>query len=240
VRPSAIAFVPAFLCTVGACSIPAAEQGEALFSDPGFARATSNAFSCATCHERVATPTVVRPGYTMWGVTRRSSFWGGKVPTALDAVSQCVTAFMAGNPLPADDEDGRALYVYLDTLRDSITPTSLPLTTVSTIKDVPSGDATRGRATFDAICRTCHGEPHTGEGRLTTLDTVIPDETLTEHGTDPVTGARIVTIEKVRHGKFFDIGGRMPPFSLEALSDAQLGDVLAYLETFGLPPGAAK
>ena len=31
------------------------------------------------------------------------------------------------------------------------------------------------------------------------------------------------------------LGGNMPPFSLEALSDDQLGDVLAYLEMFGLP-----
>ena len=45
-----------------------------------------------------------------------------------------------------------------------------------------------------------------------------------------------MTIEKVRHGKFFSVGGNMPLFSLEALSDAQLGDVLAYLEMFGLPP----
>jgi mono/diheme cytochrome c family protein len=28
----------------------------------------------------------------------------------------------------------------------------------------------------------------------------------------------------------------MPLFSLEAMTDAQLGDVLAYLEQFGLPP----
>jgi thiosulfate dehydrogenase len=40
----------------------------------------------------------------------------------------------------------------------------------------------------------------------------------------------------VRHGKFYNVGGNMPLFSLEALSDAQLGDILAYLEGFGLPP----
>jgi hypothetical protein len=30
----------------------------------------------------------------------------------------------------------------------------------------------------------------------------------------------------------------MAPFSVEAMADAQLGDLLAYLETFGLPPSA--
>ena len=39
----------------------------------------------------------------------------------------------------------------------------------------------------------------------------------------------LVVIEKVRHGRFFDIGGVMPPFSLESLSNAQLSDLLAFL-----------
>ena len=40
----------------------------------------------------------------------------------------------------------------------------------------------------------------------------------------------LVVIEKVRHGRFFDIGGEMPLFSQEALSDEDLGALLAYLE----------
>ena len=62
---------------------------------------------------------------------------------------------------------------------------------------------------------------------------LVPDDSIQAHGTDPMTGARPVVIEKVRHGKFFNVGGNMPLFSLEAMSDAQLGDVLAYLEMFG-------
>jgi thiosulfate dehydrogenase len=40
----------------------------------------------------------------------------------------------------------------------------------------------------------------------------------------------LVVIEKVRHGRFFNIGGDMPLFSQEALSDEDLGALLAYLE----------
>lgn len=39
----------------------------------------------------------------------------------------------------------------------------------------------------------------------------------------------VVVVEKVRHGVFFNIGGTMPPSSLEVLSDEDLGALLAYL-----------
>jgi thiosulfate dehydrogenase len=45
-------------------------------------------------------------------------------------------------------------------------------------------------------------------------------------GVDP----SLVVIEKVRHGRFFGIGGEMPLFSSEALPDPALGDLLEYLE----------
>lgn len=233
--------ISALVCALAAaCSTPAVEYGKELYSDPGFARAQSNVFSCATCHEAVAPATLVRPGYTLLNATRRPSYWGGKLRTALEASSQCVTGFMAGNPLTADDEAGRALFLYLQSLSSAATADALPLSVVADIVDVPSGDATRGKALYDGVCQICHGDANTGAGRLGPLNSVIPDETLAEHGTDPFTGARLRTIEKVRHGKYFDIGGRMPLFSLEALSDVQLGDILAYLEQKGLPASGVK
>src|SRR6185503_13183616 len=52
------------------------------------------------------------------------------------------------------------------------------------------------------------------------------DEPYAFTGIDP----SLVVIEKVRHGRFFNIGGEMPLFSEEALSDDDLGALLAYLE----------
>lgn len=214
---------------------PALEVGRDLFSDPSASQAGSNPFSCATCHEVAAQPDNLLPGYTMHDVAGREAFWGGTVPTLLDAMNQCITQFMRGRALPPEDERGRALYVYLRSLSPSPALPTRPLTVVKDIVDVPSGDAGRGAQVWDLACATCHGEPSTGEGRLSDQVSRVPDETVAMFGADPKTGARLITIEKVRHGKFYSVGGNMPLYSLEALSDAQLGDLLAYLETFGLP-----
>ena len=40
---------------------------------------------------------------------------------------------------------------------------------------------------------------------------------------------QLVVIEKVRHGQFFGVGGTMPLYSREALSDEDLGALLAFL-----------
>ena len=45
-------------------------------------------------------------------------------------------------------------------------------------------------------------------------------------GVDP----SLVVIEKVRHGRFFEIGVDMPLFSLEVMSAEDLGALLAFLE----------
>ena len=140
--------------------------------------------------------------------TRRcaQAWWGGQVTTLLDATNQCVTEFMRGKALAADDDKGRALFVYLASLAPDMTAQALPLTVVQNIVDVPSGDAARGKMWWDQGCGNCHGAPHTGEGRISTVASLVPDDSIAAHGTDPVTGARPVVIEKVRHGKFFNVG----------------------------------
>jgi thiosulfate dehydrogenase len=183
-----------------------------------------------------ATPTKQLPGYVLYDSAVRPTWWGGSIQTLLDATNQCIYNFMRGMPLAEDDEKGRALFVYLKSISPDASSVPLPLTVVQNIVDVPSGDAASGQQIWNQSCGNCHGAPHTGQGRLSDAVSVVPDETLAMHGTSPTTGARPVVIEKVRHGKFFNVGGNMPLFSLEAMTDAQLGDVLAYLEQFGLPP----
>jgi thiosulfate dehydrogenase len=226
-----------FVALAAGCgSRPAVDYGRALFSDATVSSAASNPFKCSTCHEIVPTAVKSLPGYTMYDSTVRAAWWGGTVTTVLDATNQCVSQFMRGKPLADDDEKGRAIFVYLSSLSPDASAPTLPLTVVQNIVDVPSGDATRGKMWWDQGCGNCHGAPHTGDGRISDVASLVPDDSLAAHGTDPKTGARPVVIEKVRHGKFFNVGGNMPLFSLEALSDAQLGDILAYLEGFGLPP----
>jgi thiosulfate dehydrogenase len=220
----------------GCGSRPALDYGRALFDDTSVSSAASNPFKCSTCHETGVTPTKQLPGYIMHDVAVRQAWWGGSVQTLLDATNQCIYNFMRGSPLAADDEKGRALFVYMQSLSPDASAPTLPLTVVQNIVNVPSGDATRGKQTWDESCGNCHGAPHTGAGRLSDQVSLVPDDSIQAHGVDPVTGARPVVIEKVRHGKFFNVGGNMPLFSVEAMPDPQLGDVLAYLEQFGLPP----
>lgn len=224
------------LAAVGCGARPAEEYGRALFDDPGVSSAASNRFRCSTCHEIAPQPGGVHPGYDLYDAAARPAWWGGTVTTLLDATNQCITSFMRGKALAPDDDKGRALFVYLKSQSPDATAPLQPLTVVQNIVDVPSGDAGRGAATWKQACAGCHGAPHTGEGRLSDTVSLVPDDSIAAHGSDPMTGARPVVIEKVRHGKFFNVGGDMPLFSVEALSDAQLGDILAYLEQFGLPP----
>lgn len=230
------------LASVGALAAcgpeSAVDRGAALFRDPGFARASANLFSCATCHDTsVRAPDAPDgdgrrlPGYTLRDVTARPSWWGGSVLRLLDATNECYVGFMRGQALTPDDPDGRALLAWLESNTPSApgTAPALPLTIVKDIVDVPRGDPVRGRALYDAACAFCHGAKSSGDGRLGARVPVIPDETLAQHGRDPLTGAAPITIEKVRHGKYFGVGGNMPPLSLEAMRDAELGDLLAYL-----------
>ncbi len=220
------------------CTVSAHDYGRDLLGESSVSDAPSNPFSCLTCHETGAAATERRPGYTFYDVTRRPSWWGGFQLNLLDAMNQCVVDFMRGQPLGPDDEKARALHVYLDSISPDPSPSPLPLTVVKNIVDLPSGDPAMGKDIWNRSCANCHGAPHTGAGRISTAASLVPDDSLSAHGTDPKTGARIITVEKVRHGKYFNVGGNMPLYSLEALSDAELSAVLGYLEQFGLPPSS--
>jgi thiosulfate dehydrogenase len=220
------------------CTESATQYGQSLFSDSTVSPAKSNLFSCATCHDITATPTKVRPGYTLFDSTTRPNWWGGFETTLIDSINVCVTNFMeqGGKPLADTDDKARGLYAYLMSVSPDPSPMALPLTVVKNIVDMKSGDAGAGQQVWKSACASCHGDPHTGNGRLGSIVSIVPDDSIAAHGTDPKTGARPVVIEKVRHGKFYNVGGVMPLFSVEALSDEQLGQILGYLEQFGLPP----
>lgn len=205
----------------------AAERGERLF-------ATQVAgFSCATCHAVSAIPPAGRflPGAPLGGVTTRQSYWGGQEGNLLRAVNDCRASFQnAPTPLAATEAEAADLYAFLDSLAGSSEP--VPFTVVTSVSDLPEGDATRGRKVFSSACATCHGELSSGEGRIDDEVPALPDEVLAEHRHFSKEDRRVVFIEKVRHGAFLGYSGRMPPFSLEALSDEQLSDLLSALGVY--------
>lgn len=217
-----------------ACSgkVPAAEFGQQLFSDPRLSDSRINTFSCATCHATTASGDAdrINSGYTLFDSTVRPSYWGGQEPRLIDAASFCLVYFMrASGPLDPDEAKSKALYEYLQSISPDQTADALPMTVVQDVAVVPGGDVQQGERVYQQACQVCHGSPHSGSGRLTALAPVLPEVKDSYDREFPGVEPRLVFVEKVRHGQFFGVGGNMPLYSKEAMSDEQLADLLAYL-----------
>ena len=215
--------------------LPARDVGKALFSDARTSSSDFNAVSCSTCHDDGDGDGQARifAGHPLTDVVGRSAWWGGQAPRLKDAVDNCLLFFMR-EPAPLDDDDprGRALYEHLLSISPARSSPALPLTIVENVSSLARGDPRRGEQVWTQACQSCHGAPHTGAGRLNELVAIVPEaseEFAVQSGFD----VDVVVIEKVRHGLFFGVGGNMPPFSLEALSDEDLGALIAFL----LPAG---
>ena len=216
-----------WLAASGTREVPAATLGEQVFSDPKLSTSPINAFSCATCHQVGAASGRINPGFNLAGTVTRGGWWGGYETGLLDSINYCLTEFMGGARLAATDPRARELYEYLAASGDPQPPGVLPLTIVKTATGLTdlTGVAATGQQLYDASCVRCHGAPHTGDGRISSRASIVPEDSLAVFPTQ----ARAVVVEKIRHGKFFNIGGFMPPYPAEALTDQQVADILAYL-----------
>src|SRR5262249_39031593 len=118
--------LPLVAALTGACDgdMLASDVGRQLFSDTNLSTSTFNAFSCATCHQVGSAPPSptgggphtgrIDPGYDLFDVVHRPSWWGGYQTTLLDSINYCLTEFMGGRALVRDDSQARALYEYLN------------------------------------------------------------------------------------------------------------------------------
>ncbi len=213
-------------CDDGA--LGAARAGLGWFTRASLSSEGENRASCVTCHDTAAAPSRAVGG-TLAGVTARPTFWNGAEDDLLDAVNACLTTFMRSTPIDRDDGRGRALFAYLATLSGPGTPVTYSIELAVT-RAPSGGDAGRGAEVYDRACGRCHGEAHSGDGRLDPGAPTLPEEAralATQHF--PALPPGLVLTEKVRHGAFFGVGGWMPFFSLEALTDPELADLLAFL-----------
>lgn len=228
------------------CSSPdgpdAVERGARLFQSRDLSSSDANIYTCGTCHDTGSgrqsnpqpasvAPATIKPGALLAGVTHRPSFWGGMESDLLDAVDDCRGFFMFDrDALGRNDTNAEALYVFLVSLEPGDAQ-PVAFTVPSNIADVPRGDAGRGPSLFAAACGGCHGQMHTGSGRLSSLAPILPEDAITSHAGYDADTLRLIFIEKARHGGFYGYSGVMPPFSQEVLSDSALGDIL---EAFGV------
>lgn len=217
----------------------AVEEGARVVSDPRYSPSLYNFVACTSCHATGAvSPTEgpIYPGAPLAGALRRPNFWGGTVRTAADAVDLCYRRFMRGGPLDPALPESIALYAYLDTIAAQGSGETQAFTVPPMVMRLTGGDPTRGRVLYERACASCHGAVRTGEGRPRAerglQASVVPQATEIEHnaaeGYDQA-ALETVFVQKVRHGSFLGYAGVMPPFSIEALPDAQLADIIAYL-----------
>lgn len=212
----------------------AVRRGEQLFQRG----LTANQFTCATCHRATAEPADERllPGADLGGVTERPTYWGGAEIDLLRALGYCQTYFMrVEKPLAASDPEAADLYAFLESLPGS--PDAVPFTVVRAVENLPLGHPIRGVETYARACAGCHGALVTGVGKLARTIPALPGDFSHEHGVLDPLAQRLVVVEKVRHGGFLGYGGEMPPFSLEALPDSALAEILSAL---GLSAGAEE
>ena len=225
-----VVFVVALALSSACGPTSAVDAGRQLFGDPRFSGDDFNAFSCATCHDDGGGEGEARlfAGHSLVDSVNRPTWWGGHIVSLKDAVDNCAFFFMREQPMDATEPRARAIYEYLLSISPSPTAPALPLTTVENVTRVPRGDPVRGERVYAAACQTCHGARGSGDGRLTELASVVPDDSV-DFAADSGFPLETVIVEKVRHGAFFSIGGTMPPFSNEALSDDDLGALIAFL-----------
>ncbi len=210
-----------------------AERGEELFASTSLSPSGNDVFSCATCHSVEPGDTVSdgEAGYRLYGVTRRPRFWGDEYDSVGEAVDACLRFFMEGAELDTEDDDFHALYEYLVSISPDDAPADpFEFTVVETVADVERGDPARGEEVYDASCRDCHGTAFDARGSILSSEVNLPGITESYGSMFPGVDPSLVVIEKVRHGRFFNIGGDMPLFSREAMSDEELGAILSYLE----------
>lgn len=219
------------------------EQGRALFDTKALSKSRINDYTCATCHDTVATdPPSRKTGGPLAGVTLRKSFWGDQVADLLGSINACRSSFMGDTePLSASDERARSLYAYLASLEPGDSA-PVAFTVVNTIDPLPRAEGAeaitdaenRGRLRYAQACASCHGSMHDGLGRLSSRVPILPEQTLAEHAEYSRRVQRLIFTEKIRHGLFLGYGGSMPPFSSELLSDAEVSDVLEALGVLGI------
>jgi thiosulfate dehydrogenase len=230
-RLLSLCLLAASLAGCGEDKVPAADFGKDRFSDRKISTSRFNSFSCATCHVvDAALPAVAEgrfdSGYNLAGATTRGSWWGGGATTLLDAINVCVKEFMGGAPLARDSDDARQLDAYLEQGAPAMgTPAKFSFVRITTPLAELKGEATRGSQAYQKACYRCHGEAHTWKGHSTSAASVIPEASISSFGDQ----ARAVTVEKIRHGRFINIGGIMPFYTAEAMTDQTVADILVYM-----------
>lgn len=198
------------------------EAGEALFMNR---HDDGNTFACNTCHA-LTEPTADfrRPGHPLGDAANRPSYKNGRVDSLLEAVNSCRTEWMVAPAFAAEDERWQTLERFLQAAAGDTPAEPLTFEIAAPPAALDGGDEAAGRETFNATCAVCHGADATGTQLAPPLDGQF---------LDPALIARRVRTSGVTDSPVYDglTGGRMPFWAADRLSDAELRDVVAFVDT---------
>ncbi len=200
-------------------------EGERVFSSP---LADGNTFTCSTCHaiDEPADDGFRRPGHALAGSTQRASYKNGQLTELLDAVNSCQEEWMNAEPWGPDDPDWLALFEFLDGTGDDGSEVSFEV--VPPPAELSGGDASRGLETFNDSCAVCHARNGIGSQLAPSV---------AQRGLTADLIARRVRTSGRSDSSVYDglTGGVMPFWAADRLSDDELRDIVAWIESTGDP-----
>lgn len=184
-----------------------------------------NSFACSTCHalNEPSADGLRRPAHPIGNATRRSHWKNGKAATFLDAVNSCVTEWMVAPAWQATEPRFVALRAYLDAQSTATAAPDLSYEIVAAPMDLSGGDAVRGRSTFNQSCVVCHGSDGLGtiRGPKVAGSVRLPQ----------YIAGRIRMSGSATSAVYPGLtGGVMPFWAKDRLSDAEVRDLVAFIQ----------
>lgn len=196
-------------------------DGEALYRMP---HSDGNSFACANCHalSEPAPDGFLRPGHPIGDATKRASFKNGQITELREAVNTCRVEWMVATPYEADDPNWLALEGYLASQAPAGDAEPISYEIVQPPVDLMGGDPMEGQEVFNTRCIVCHGTDAAGTIRAPQLvGDLLDAETI---------GRRVRTSGSPTSPTYNGLtGGRMPFWSADRLSDAELVDIVAFV-----------
>ena len=188
----------------------------------------ANDFACSSCHALTepASDGFIRAGHPIGDATRRDTFKNGRVASFLDSAKSCLSEWMNANQNSLWDENSADYQDLLAYLKDQDKGDGAALPISYTIQApqtgaFANGDATRGKATFEASCALCHGSTNQGTNIGPAIGSTNPDLIAAKARLSGKTDSAV-----------YDqlLGGSMPFWSLERMSDSDLADTIAHIQ----------
>lgn len=124
--------------------------------------AAGNEADCSTCHSNDGSQAGFS-GTTLKDIAYHASWKGGDAMALRDAANACVTGWMGGAALAADDDRWLGLEAYLQSISDPAMTAAKQLAPEVLANQAAyetayaGGDAAAGAAKYAGACRRCHG-----------------------------------------------------------------------------------